>query len=311
LKSSDSKSHKSKSSDLTSPTSQSSDPEFSLFLGCIAPNRYPAIESCTELVLDKLGIGYEVMEEASCCPPPGIVRSFDELTWLTLSARNLSLAEGREIITICNGCFSTLKEASVILKNHEVRDNINQHLKAIGREYRGDVEVKHLVEILYSSLDRIKEVMERRLRLRVGVHYGCHLTRPSSILRVDSPENPRMLDEIVEVVGAESVEYDDKMLCCGAGGGVRSSSKELALTFTRRKLESLKDADVDCVVNSCPFCHLQLDQGQAILRKEGMNIEIPVLHISQFIALSLNYDAGLHQNAVPSERIVEKLEEKL
>ena len=291
-------------------SSQISDSKFSLFLGCIAPNRYPAIELCTKLVLNRLGVDYEVMQEASCCPPSGVIRSFDELTWLVLSARNLSLARGRKILTICNGCFSTLKDASIMLRNEELREKVNQYLRVIGKEYREDVEVRHLVEILYSSLDRIKEMMERRVRVRVAVHYGCHLTRPSSILGVDSPENPKILDEIVEVLGAESVEYEDKMLCCGAGGGVRSSSKELALSFTRRKLESMNEAGVDCIVNSCPFCHLQLDQGQAILREQGMDVEIPVLHISQFIALSLNHDAGLHQNFVPAKHLIEKIEGK-
>ncbi|MHC1624865.1 MAG: heterodisulfide reductase-related iron-sulfur binding cluster, partial [Methermicoccaceae archaeon] len=52
--------------------------EYSLFVGCIASNRYPAIERATEQVLEHLSVRYTHMKGTSCCPPPGVIRSFDE-----------------------------------------------------------------------------------------------------------------------------------------------------------------------------------------------------------------------------------------
>ncbi len=66
-------------------------------------------EKATGLVLDRLGVKWSELAEAACCPEPGIYRSFDKITWLTLASRNLVLAEEKDtdILTICNGCFSS------------------------------------------------------------------------------------------------------------------------------------------------------------------------------------------------------------
>ncbi|MFW9803432.1 MAG: heterodisulfide reductase-related iron-sulfur binding cluster, partial [Candidatus Thorarchaeota archaeon] len=57
------------------------------------PNRFPNLEKSIRVVLPLLGVELEDLEGASCCPAPGVVRSFDEPTWLALAARNLALAE--------------------------------------------------------------------------------------------------------------------------------------------------------------------------------------------------------------------------
>ncbi|UCE75062.1 MAG: CoB--CoM heterodisulfide reductase subunit B, partial [Methanomassiliicoccales archaeon] len=66
---------------------------YALFLGCVAPNRYPGVESSTREILKELGVEFSELEGASCCPAPGVTRSFDKNTWLTIAARNLALAE--------------------------------------------------------------------------------------------------------------------------------------------------------------------------------------------------------------------------
>ena len=49
-------------------------PKYSLFLGCVIPNRYPFIEASTRNVFEELGIELIDMEGASCCPAPGVFR---------------------------------------------------------------------------------------------------------------------------------------------------------------------------------------------------------------------------------------------
>ncbi len=289
--------------------------ELSLFLGCLIPNRYPAIEKATRLVLDRLGIKWSELKEASCCPAPGVFRSFDRITWLALASRNLALAEEKntDLLTICNGCFSSLADANNILKNDgNLRKEVNSHLKKIGRIYHGKIEVRHIIEFLSKDIgaQNLGKFIEKPLEVRCAVHYGCHLFKPTKNRKLGKAECPVFFDELVEATGAISVPYEGKTTCCGAGGGVRSAMPETSLEMTEYKLERMKKAGVDCIVNACPFCHLQYDAGQAELAKAGKIYSLPVVHYSQLLGLALGYtpqEVGLHLNAVINSEFEEKI----
>lgn len=289
--------------------------ELSLFLGCLIPNRYPGIEKATKLVLDRLDIKWSELKEASCCPAPGVFRSFDKITWLSIASRNLALAEKKntDILTICNGCFSSLMDANNVLKNdHELRNEVNSHLGKVGKEYLGTIEVRHIIEFLYKDIGALKvsNAIEKPLELRAAVHYGCHLLKPTQERKLGSFECPVFFDELVEATGAVSVPYEGKTSCCGAGGGVRSAMLETSLKMTEYKLERMKKAGVDCIVDACPFCHLQYDGGQLELAKAGKNYNLPVIHYSQLLGMALGYtpeEVGLHLNSIVSHGFEEKI----
>lgn len=289
--------------------------ELSLFLGCLIPNRYPGIEKATKLVLDRLDIKWSELEEASCCPAPGVFRSFDKITWLSIASRNLALAEKKntDILTICNGCFSSLMDANNILKNDpELRNEVNSHLKKIGKEYLGTIEVRHIIEFLYKDIGagKVRNAIEKPLELRAAVHYGCHLMKPTKDRKLGGFECPVFFDELVEATGAVSVPYEGKTSCCGAGGGVRSAMLETSLKMTEYKLLRMKKAGVDCIVDACPFCHLQYDGGQVELAKAGKNYNLPVIHYSQLLGMALGYtpeEVGMHLNSIVSPEFEEKI----
>src|SRR5271157_137134 len=277
--------------------------DYDLFLGCVGPNRFPQIEAATMLVFEKLGINLHDMNGASCCPAPGVFRSFDIPTWLALAARNISISEQdqRDVAVICNGCFGTLLEANNIMKTEPgKRDATNKTLAKVNREFKGTAKVRHIIDILYNDIGvpAIADMVTNPLRgIKVGVHYGCHLLKPTGIRPWGKDERPKFFDELVEATGADSVEYKDKYMCCGAGGGVRTAVKDISLDFTREKLQNMKDAGVDCLVDCCPFCHLQFDLGQVEI-KQIFNVEfnIPVIYYTQLLGLAwgLNpYDLGL------------------
>ena len=121
---------------------------YSFLLGCVMPNRFPNIEKSIRNVLPKMGINLEELEGASCCPAPGVVRSFDEPTWLALASRNLALAEkaGHDILTGCNGCYGTFKEAlHIVHEKPEKLKEVQKLLKEVGHKYLSEVDVKHLL----------------------------------------------------------------------------------------------------------------------------------------------------------------------
>jgi len=274
--------------------------KYAFYLGCIVPNRYPNIEKATRVTLPRLGIELEDMEGASCCPAPGVIKSFDRLTWLLLSARNLCIAEemGLDILTLCNGCYATLKEANTILTgNEKERRKINEMLSAIGRKFNGRIKVKHVGEVLYRDvgLDTIRSSVKRSLAVKVAAHYGCHILKPTDLREWNTIEHPTFLDEMIEATGASSVPYRNRMMCCGAGGGLRSGILDVALDMLREKLENMKQAGAECIVDICPFCHLQFDAGQIQLEQKFNAVyNIPVVYYTQLLGLAM----GLSENEV-------------
>jgi len=274
---------------------QSAGTAYALFLGCYIPTRVPSMEKSARVILSRLGTELIDIENASCCPDPIVVRGVDHGAWLALAARNLSLAEEMDLdlLTLCSGCFETLKTANVILSESPgIKKEVNALLARIGREFKGKVQVKSLLDVLVGEKNgKLKKMIEHPLGgLRVAVHYGCHLLRPSEVLNTDDPFNPTVLDEIVEgVVGAKSLRYRRKMWCCGAGA--RVGDPDLSLEVAREKLKHISSAGAQCIALLCPFCQVQFDLGQLMIkRKFREDYGIPVLSIPQLIGLAMQID---------------------
>lgn len=291
--------------------------EYAYFLGCITPNRYPGIEAATRKSLSEFDITLLDLKGASCCPAPGVFGSFDLWTWLVVAARNIVIAEemNADITTTCNGCYATLQEANHLLKQSaDLRNRVNESLAKIGKQYRGTLEVKHVIELLSDEVgfESIEKKVKRPLRtVNVAVHYGCHFLKPSETRMHGSPERPTFLDDLVGALGAESVDYKEKTMCCGAGGGVRAASLEIALDMTAEKIDNAMKAGADCLVTPCAFCHLQFDRGQVELNEKfGGKYQMPVVFVTQLVGLALGFDArelGLYDNAISTEGMLQKV----
>jgi len=288
--------------------------EYAYFLGCITPNRYPGIEAATKKVFKEFGIETKEMEGASCCPAPGVFGSFDMYTWLPIAARNLAIAEemGLEIYVTCNGCYGSLQEADHLLKEHpKLKEKTNEILGKFGREYKGTTEVHHSIVIMHDviGLDRLKERVTKPMKdVNVAIHYGCHFLKPSEVRGHGSSETPHVIEDIVKAIGAKEVDYKDKLMCCGAGGGVRTADTPTALEWTRQKLVSMIEEGADCVIHPCAFCHLQLDRGQYEMNEAfGTSFDLPVLYVLQLVALAM----GMSEKELALDQQTTKMPEKL
>jgi len=272
-----------------------------MFLGCVIPNRYPFIDAACRHVLNAVKVGVVELEGAGCCPAPGVFRSFDINTWRVLGARNITIAEDleRNMCIMCNGCYGTLNDVNTQLKEKKKkRDYVNDKLKEIGREFKGTINTDHILWTLYNDvgMKEIKNKIVNKLDYNIAIHYGCHLLKPiHNKPWKDSFETPSFFDDIMELTGAKSIPHQDKMMCCGAGGGLRGSVKQVADDFTRDKMESYRSAGVDMVVDCCPFCHLQLDLGQVGINtdfkdKIEENFNLPVVYFTQLLGLGMGLD---------------------
>lgn len=273
---------------------------YSLFLGCVIPNRYPMIEKASRTFFDHVGVVIKEMEGASCCPAPGVFRSVDKAMWHSVSARNVCIAQDNntDLLTLCNGCYGTLLEVSNGLKQDaELKDRVNEILNKVGYNFDGSNDVRHIMDVLINDIgvEKLQSYIKKKFGWKIAIHYGCHLIKPS----VSKPfggnvDSPRFFDDLVEAMGFESLDYEDKMLCCGAGGAVRTIFKEESSKFTLTKLRSIRRSGADCIVVCCPFCQLQLDLGQLEVKpfmEEGEEpFAIPVLYITQLIGLAFGID---------------------
>ena len=284
-----------------------------MFWSCWIQTRFSNIEASTRKVLEKLGVPYRDMEGTSCCPEPFYTGLLDRELWLTMAARNITIAEalGLPVLTLCNGCYETLFEANEFLKeNPEAKEKVNKELSKIGKKYQGTVEVKHLTEALYEQgLDRIKQAVVKPLTgIKVAVHPGCHLYRSKKT--EDWYFKAEAFKELVKAIGAEVVDYKLERLCCGFPQ--RSFDEELSLTETlRMKLESVSEAGADLIAVVCPTCYLQFEVGQADLKsKTSLEFNIPVAYLSELLALSFGYkpeEVGLDLHRIPLTKLVERV----
>ncbi len=292
---------------------------YAFFLGCIMPNRYPQIEKATRFVMDKLGIELLDMERAACCPAPGVFRSFNKVDWMVAAARNLCIAEqmDRDIVTVCNGCFGTLQEVNKRLKEHpETREIVNEKLRELwGMEFQGTIDVHHIAELLaWDLVGDVEDAIVRKVNASAVIHYGCHFLKPTSSRELDSSEGPTMLEDYFEVLGVESLDFKNKLTCCGAGGGIKAAHGDASMTIFAEKIKDMSEVHPDFILDICPFCHLQFETGQDYVNKNmGGNYDLPVIHISQLTAYCLGMDqdlVGLHYQMMGKDYLLsEKTEE--
>ncbi|MFX1259306.1 MAG: CoB--CoM heterodisulfide reductase iron-sulfur subunit B family protein [Promethearchaeota archaeon] len=288
--------------------------EYKMFEGCTIGNRIPFIEAASRKVFDKFGIQTS-QAPFSCCPDPTGVKSFDNDAWLVIGARNLCLAEteGKDIISLCNGCTNTLRGVKHQLKHDSLKKNkINSELAKIGKEFKDSIDVKHFVDVLKDEVgvERIKGAITKDLsRLKVACHPGCHYMRPTEWMESDDPMRPETLKELVAASGATIVDYDELVLCCGSA--VTNAYEEYGMANLKRKMDSIKKSGADAIVVNCPACFQQFDTKQRDLKKQfETEYGIPVLYLTELYALGMGFspeELGLKFHRTRLNGVLEKL----
>jgi len=289
------------------------DLKYLLFLGCTIPYRVSSYEVSARKVLPKLGVEIVEMPDFNCCGLP--VDPVNHDMTLALSARNLCLAEQQNlnIATLCTGCATTLRKTNKILKeDKKLREIVNGYLNGIGMEFKGTIEVKHLVQMLKEDvgLDKIKDTVQKPLTgLKVAEHCGCHLLRPAKYSGFDDAEDPHVLKELVELTGAKCLDYADEAECCGYT--VVAIDEKVSLSLAREKLHHIKEAGAQAMITVCPSCHLMFDMQQSrIERAFGESLSLPVLHYTQLLGLAMGFnpeELALKELRVDPSRVIEAL----
>jgi heterodisulfide reductase subunit B len=289
--------------------------DLAVYWGCRILTSQYAYELSVREVLSKFDLKLIELSETNCCGDP--VKSINDSTANYLSARILALTNTSNINNLlvpCNRCHFTISETKSNLdENENLNQKITNLLKEENLSYDDKIKLWHIIDFLhdYVGLDRIKKMVKRPLKgLKLATHPGCQIIRYSELNRPDQPENPQKLDNLIRVLGAETIDYAEKLDCCGAS--LLNSHVDSALSLTGTKLKTLQeDLGVDGLVVSCPDCGLmfdfkQKDAGSTV----GAKLNLPVIYYTQLLGLALDatIDAlGLKLNQSPIDDLLAKI----
>ncbi|MCR8453727.1 MAG: CoB--CoM heterodisulfide reductase iron-sulfur subunit B family protein [Crenarchaeota archaeon] len=284
-----------------------------LYQGCAVWTSQYQYEISARKILDFFGIDYIDFPEQQCCGKP--LACVNMNTWLVLAARIMAIAEreGRDIITLCNGCYLSLNEAKkIIMESHDEFSLINSILSKENLKFTGFVKIKHIVKVISEDIGLKRIIENSRLKLdglKLAIHYGCHVLRPKEFSVDKNPEDPSIIEDILSSLGASCPYYSEKFDCCMAL--LANVDVENADLIRGKKLLAIKRRGFDALVTICPLCQQSYELRQKkISRVLKEDISIPVIYLTQLLGLSLGLhprDLGLHLNESPVEKIIKRL----
>ncbi|MDQ0287540.1 heterodisulfide reductase subunit B [Desulfofundulus luciae] len=280
--------------------------KFAYYPGCSLETSGKEYDLSTRAVSKHLGIELTEVPDWSCCGATA-GHSTSHLLALALPARNLALAEetGLDVTAPCAACYQRLALACHELnQNPQLREKVNE---ITGRPFHGKIKVISILEVISSvGLEQIRAQVVKPLKgLKIAAYYGCLLVRPRAI-QIDDPENPQIIEQIMQAAGADTVDWPHKTECCGASLAV--SNEEVAIPMVSRILKAAAFSGANCLVCACPLCHFNLDMRQLkVNRLRGTNYHLPVFYFTQLlgVAMGLNpQDLSLHTHFVDTGQVL-------
>ena len=263
--------------------------------GCTLKTKAKNFEDSTLATAEKLGIELVEPERWNCC---GTVHSLstDDVMHHLAPVRNLLRMEelrdagevdSRQVVTLCAMCYNTLKRSNTVFntdsdRRKKIRDNMYKEEK----EYSGNVEVVHYLETLREmGWDKVKEAVVKPLTgLKVAPYYGCLLLRPRGT-GIDDTDNPTIMEDLLEALGAEAVGFAYSQKCCGSYNTVHM--KDVVADLAYKILNNAEEEGAEMLITACPLCEYNLGPIQSEVEKTHPVFDsIPVVYFTQLMALA-------------------------
>lgn len=248
------------------------------FPGCTLKNKAKDLDIYARKSAEALGVTLEEIPEWQCCG--GVFTTAnDEIATKLSSVRALKEAKNynNTLVTVCSACHNVIKQTNDAMANDsEFNTKVTNYM---GENYDGECEVVHYLELLRDKIgfDKIKEKVVNPLSgKKIAPYYGCLLLRPSSVMKMDDPENPTIMEDFIKAIGAEAVVYSMRNECCG--GYIGLENKELLGKKSQAIINSALNKEADMIVTACPLCKYNLE-------KSGS--DIPVIYITELLADAL------------------------
>jgi succinate dehydrogenase / fumarate reductase, cytochrome b subunit len=287
--------------------------------GCVSRGFTPELHGSVAKVAPLLDLELVELDRANCSGA-GVIAEHNQELVDTLNARTFAMAQSVEdavgMMNICSTCQGAQSECQERLDvSGEYRAEVNSHLAPEGLSYekQADWWNKNFLWLLVEEigLDALRERVKRPLTgLRIAPFYGCYIVRPTKRLGFDQyPERDQYLEQLIEAVGAEPVDYAGARKCCGFP--VITMNRTTSLRQAGRHMADAIDAGADCVVTPCPLCHLNLDlQQPAAANFVERELDIPILHLPQLVGLALGLEPkelGMGKHVVSTKDVQRKI----
>jgi heterodisulfide reductase subunit B len=257
----------------------------SYYPGCALHGTAVEYDESTKAMSGLLGVELCELPDWNCCGASS-AHVTDHALAQSLVARNLAIAQkqGMDVVVPCAACYSRFKAG--------------EREAAEGRgaeEKKPNFRILNILEFLFASglVDKIKETKKRPLTgLKVVCYYGCLLVRPPKVTGASNYENPKEMDELLGLLGAEVIPWSYKTDCCG--GSLVLTRTDIVRRLTQKLFDKALEAGAEAIAVACPLCQSNLDSRQEeISREAGKNYELPILYFTELLGLSLGHrDAG-------------------
>jgi len=278
--------------------------------GCSSSGTGKEYDISLRKVLNLLDVQLEELNDWSCCGATS-AHATNHLLSVALPARNLIIAEDQklsEVVAPCAACYNRL-----IVTQHELETNPQlekETSELLGKSVRSGISIINIIELfVHIGKEKITEKKKNDLKgIKAACYYGCLLVRPFNITHFDDPEQPSSMEKIISATGAQAIDWNYKIECCG--GAHSFAHKEIVVDLSRKIIDDARLHGADVIVVACPMCHSNLDMRQRAMKNHQ---EMPILYLSEFIGLSLGIEPkelGIGLHFISSDSLLEKVGSK-
>jgi glycolate oxidase iron-sulfur subunit len=199
-----------------------------------------------------------VPDGLKCCGRP-LLSLGDRLAAGELAGHNTKLFDALEvdaIVTACASCGMTFK-------------------KEYPELLPAGAQIPVVLDIHDFLAGRIAEINLNPVYKSITIHDPCHLGRGQGLSRT-------VRDLLQTIPGLTLVEMRDPDRCCGFGGVMRLTHREVSDGIADEKITNIIATGASTVVTGCPGCCMQIADA---LRRHGSEIE--VVHPMQLLEEAL------------------------
>jgi heterodisulfide reductase subunit B len=268
--------------------------DYIFYPGCSMESSAKAYYHSVMSVCKALDINLNEIDDWNCCGATEYL-SLDRMPAYALIARNLALAEqqadgSKTVVAPCSACYLNLSKADHYMHDDKAfGKQINEALAAGGLHYDpGTLVIRHLLDVVMNDigLEAVKaRVVKPLTGLRVAPYIGCMLPRPDYNNRYSDSEHPTELDDLLQVLGAEVIDFPLKTACCG--GHMTQIGPDTAFELIRRLISSADQYQADVMVALCPMCQMNLDAFQGQMNGYfHTNYHMPILFFTQLMGVA-------------------------